>query len=125
MNKMRTIGKWVIPAATALLPFLVMANIVNPSATLTGQAITLTEIKNLIEGLARFLVVISIVVAVIFIVYGGIRWIMAGAGNEDAAKNARNIILNGIYGALVVLGVGVILQTLAGVVARSFFGTYQ
>ncbi len=125
MNKMRTIGRWVIPVATALLPFVVLAALIDPSPTLTGQAITLTEIERLIEGIARFLSVISIVIAVIFIVYGGIRWIVAGAGNEDAAKNARSIIFNGIMGALVVLGVGVILQTLSGVVARSFFGSYQ
>lgn len=124
MKKMRTIGKWVIPATAVLLPFVALAALSNPSPTLTGQAITLNEIENLISGLARFLIVISVVVAVIFIIYGGIRWIMA-RDNDEAAGKAKTMILNGIIGALVILGVGVILQTLAGIVARSFFGTYQ
>ena len=123
MNKMKTIGKWVIPAATALVPFVVFA-LNAPAPAVTGPAVTLNEIERLIEGIARFLIVVSIVIAVIFIIYGGVRWI-AAREDEDAVKNAKAIIKNGIFGALVVLGVGVILQSLAGIVSRSFFGTYQ
>lgn len=119
-------SRWIIPAATVLLPFVVLAasGLTNPSPTLSGQAITLTEVENLITGLARFLIVISIVVAVIFIVYGGIRWIFA-RDSEEGVTAAKAIVLNGIIGALIILGVGVILQSLAGIVTRSFFGSYQ
>lgn len=123
MNKMKTIGKWMIPAATALLPFVVFA-LNAPAPNVAGQAITLSEIENLIGGIARFLIVVSIVIAVIFIIYGGIRWI-AARDDETAVTNAKAIVKNGILGALVVLAVGVILQSLAGIVSRSFFGTYQ
>ena len=124
MKRTKSIAKWAIPVTMTLLPFFVMAALVNPTATLTGRAVTLDEIENLISGIARFLIVISIVVAVIFIVYGGIRWIMA-RDDDEAATKAKSMIMNGIWGALVVLGVGVILQTLAGVVARTFFGGFQ
>lgn len=124
MNKMRKISKWAIPVATALLPFVVLAAPLTPAIP-PGSAIDLNNIEDLIKGISRFLIVVSIVIAVIFIIYGGIRWIAAGAGNEDAIKKAKAIVWNGIVGALIVLGVGVILQTLAGVVTRSFFGTYQ
>ncbi|MDO8495606.1 MAG: hypothetical protein Q7S32_03785 [bacterium] len=121
---MRKIGKWVIPAATILLPFVAMAALTNPTATLTGKAITLTEIEDLITGAGRFLITISIIVAVIFIIYGGIRWITA-RDNDDAVASAKKIIMNGIIGAIIILGVGVILQTLAGVITRDFFGNYK
>ena len=49
------------------------------------------------------------VIAVIMIVYGGIRWMLA----PDDSKAAKAIIRNGI-GAAIVLAVGVILQTVAG-----------
>lgn len=122
MNKMKTIGKWMIPAATALLPFVVLALAV-PAINQTG-AITLDEIERLIKGIAQFLIVVAVIIAVIFIIYGGIRWIMARE-DETAVTNAKAIVKNGIIGALIVLGVGVILQSLAGIVSRNFFGVYQ
>ncbi len=124
MNKLKASVKYIIPALTVLLPAIAFATISNPTATLTGAPVTLTEIQGLIEGAARFLIIISIVIAVIFIVYGGIRWIAAGH-NDEAVEKAKKIVWNGIIGALVVLAVGVILQTLAGVVTRSFFGSYR
>ncbi len=124
MNKLKASVRYVIPALTTLLPAIVFAALVNPSATLTGAPVTLTEVQGLIEGAARFLIVISIVIAVIFIVYGGIRWIAAGHNDENVEK-AKKIVWNGILGALVVLAVGVVLQTLAGIVTRSFFGSYR
>ena|SRR3989344_4531398 len=125
MNKIKASAKYIIPALGLILPVLVFAvTIPNPSPTLGGEAIDLDEIQDLIEGIARFLIIISVVIAVIVIVYGGIRWIAAGS-NEEAVGKAKTIVLNGIIGTLVVLAVGVILQTLAGVVTRSFFGGFQ
>lgn len=102
------------------MPFLVLA-ITAPGTPVAGQAFTLDEIKRLIDGFARFLIVVSVIVAVIFIVYGGIRWIVAPA--DPAA--AKQIIQNGVIGAIIILGVGVLLQTLQGVISRTFFGTFQ
>jgi len=82
--------------------------------------ITLTEVEGLIGDIAGFMVVISIIIAVIVIILGGIMLMMA-RGNEEAAEKAKNTLKYGIIGALVVLGVGVILQTLAGVLSRAFF----
>jgi len=124
MNRVKSSMRYIVPALGFLLPVITLAALTNPSPVLGGTPITLTEIQNLIEGIARFLIIISIVIAVIFIVYGGIRWIAAGS-NEDAVKSAKTIVWNGIIGALVVLAVGVILQTLAGVVTRTFFGTFR
>lgn len=120
MNKKTMFG--IMSVAVFLAPLLVFA-LPTPVPVVTGTAVTLDEIEDLINGIARFLIVISIVVATIFIVYGGIRWI-AAQGNEEAVGKAKQIVWQGILGALVILAVGVILQTLAGVVTRTFFGTF-
>ena len=83
----------------------------------TGAPVTLSEIQDRIQTVAQFLIVVSMVIAVIMIVYGGIRWMIA----SDPAE-AKKIVINGIIGAAIVLAVGVILQTVAGLVTRSFFG---
>ena len=81
-----------------------------------GRPIDLSEIQGRIQQIAQFLIVISMVVAVIFIVYGAIRYMVT----QDSAS-AKSIIFSGVIGAAVVLGVGVILQTTAGLVTRTFF----
>ena len=95
-----------------------------PPAHLVAFIVTLGEVENVIRGIARFLVVITVIIAVIFIVWGGVMW-MAARGDDEMAGRAKKTIINGIIGALVVLGVGVILQTLAAIVTRTFFGPFM
>lgn len=89
-----------------------------------GQPITFDEIDDLIERVAQFLIVVSVILAIIFIVWGGITYMAAGA-NATKVTEAQTRIKNGIIGAAVVLGVGVIIQTIAGVVTRDFFCQFQ
>ncbi|PIR41071.1 MAG: hypothetical protein COV31_02925 [Candidatus Yanofskybacteria bacterium CG10_big_fil_rev_8_21_14_0_10_46_23] len=124
MNKLRSISKWVVPVVILALPLMSLgATILTPTVAGGGRAVTLVEIENLINGIARFLVVISIVLAAAFIIIGGIMWIIA-RGDDDMVARAKKTILNGIIGALVVLAVGVILQTISGIVTRSFFSGF-
>ena len=91
-----------------------------PGLPVGGQPVTLSEIQDRITQIAQFLIVISMVVAVGFIVWGGLRWITA-RGDPAVVKTAQATIWNGIIGAAVILAVGVILQTVAGLVTRTFF----
>ena len=120
MEKIKKISRWAVPAAMASLPFLALAALVPTLTNVPGTGITLGEIETIIRNIATFLVVISIILAVVFIIIGGIMY-MAERGNDEMVEKAKKTIFNGIIGALVVLAVGVILQTLAGIVARSFF----
>lgn len=107
--------------AAALMPVLVLAiSLPNPTPPTGGQAVTLNEIEALIQRIAQFLIIVSVIISVIFIIWGGVMY-MAARGNEEQATKAKTTIFNGIIGAAVVLGVGVILQTLAGLITRSFF----
>ncbi len=101
-------------------PMVAMAFLPTPQPGVGGAPVTLSEVQAIVQQIARFLIVISIVIAVIFIIWGGIRW-MAAMGNEDAVKKAQTTIKNGIFGAAVVLGVGVILNTLASIFTRDIF----
>ena len=115
MSKFKTVAKVSIATAMALMPALVLAQLPTPTSPYPGAPITLADIQGLIETVARFLILISVIIAVIFIVWGGMMYMMAG---DDAAKAgaAKSRIVNGIIGALVVLAVGLILQTLASLV---------
>ncbi|OGN06303.1 MAG: hypothetical protein A3B86_04265 [Candidatus Yanofskybacteria bacterium RIFCSPHIGHO2_02_FULL_38_22b] len=120
MYKFKTVAKIGIATAMALMPVLVLAQLPRPTSPYGGAGLTLADVQGLITTVARFLILISVVIAVIFIVWGGMMYMMAG---DDAAKSgaAKSRIVNGIIGALVVLAVGLILQTLAGVVNWTAF----
>jgi magnesium-transporting ATPase (P-type) len=99
------------------LAYAGLAVLPNASLPVGGAPVTLSEIQDRIQQIAQFLIIVSMVIAVIFIVYGGIRYITSSGDPADAKK----IIWNGIIGAAIILAVGVILQTVAGLVTRSFF----
>src|SRR3989344_7378983 len=121
MDKKIKIARWVVAAAMRTMPFATFAvTIVPPDVTTTGNAITLQEVENIITRVANFLMVIAIIIAVIFIIWGGIKY-MTSRGDAKAAGEAKGIIINGIIGAAVVLGVGVILNTVRSLLARTFF----
>ena len=121
MTTFKKIGKIAIPLTMAILPMLVFAQTFpDPTSPVGGSAITLADIQTYIERIASFLIIVGVILAVIFIIWGGIMYMAAG-GDAAKATTAKSRIFNGIIGAAVVLGVGVILQTVAGLVARTFF----
>ncbi len=126
MKKLQKISKFVIPAAMIILPLLSFGQVVNPPGVVVppGTGLNLANIQDLITTIANYLIVIGIVIAVIFIVWGGIRY-MAAHGNPEQAKAARATLFHGIIGAIIVLAVGVILNTAAALVTRTFFGAGQ
>ena len=102
-----------------LMPVLVWA-LPTPSSPVGGVAVTLSEIEARIRQVAQFIIILSVILAVIFIIWGGITYMTAG-GDETKAGAAKTRIWYGVIGAAVVLAVGVILQTLAALITRSFF----
>ena len=85
-----------------------------------GKPITFDELDMLIARVAQFVLVTSVILAVIFIVRAGITWMSAGA-NPTKVTEAKAQLKSAIIGAFVVLGVGVIINTVAAVVTRQFF----
>jgi len=116
-TKVAYIGMIVVAMA---LPVFALA-LGTPSPNIPGNPFTLVEIENIIKTIANFLIIVSVIIAVIMIIWGGILYMWA-RGDDERVKTARKTIFNGIIGAAVVLAVGVILQTIAGLVTRTFFG---
>ena len=94
MNKIQKIGYISMTAIVLLMPVLVFATTLsNPTSPLTGGAVTLAEIQDRIEQIARFLIIIGVVLAVIFIIWGGIAYMFAG-GDETKTGAAKSRIFN-------------------------------
>lgn len=89
-----------------------------------GQPITLPEVDSLISQIAQFLLVVSVLIAVIMIVWSGITYMYAGSDTEKVTQ-AQGRLKSAVIGAAIVLGVGVIIDTVAGIVTRGFFCRFQ
>lgn len=70
--------------------------------------------------IGNFMMTAGVILAVIVIVYSGIKWMTAG-GEAKAVEGARNTLISGIWGVAIVLGVGLIIKTVASIVTGSFF----
>ncbi|MBI2669830.1 MAG: hypothetical protein HYX20_01645 [Candidatus Yanofskybacteria bacterium] len=124
MKYLKKIGKVVSPVTALLLPFMSLAAPALdpfPDPIGPGSPWTIARIESLIERIGNFMIFIGIIIAVIYIIWGGIKYMTAG-GDAKKAEEARGAILNGIIGAAVVLGVGVILRTAAALITGAFFG---
>lgn len=106
-------------AFLVLLPLIVLAQLPTVSPPIVPGT-TLTEVENIIRRVAQFILVLGVIAALIYIVLGGIAWMRAG-GDPIKITTAKTKIWSGVWGALVVIAIGLILQTLAGVVTRVFF----
>lgn len=118
-NKMK---KYLVISAAAflvLLPLIVLAQLPVPTVP-TVPGTTLNDIEKYINRVGQFLMVIGVALALIFLIYGGIVWMNAGS-DETKIKNAKTRMKQGAWGALIILAVGLILQTLAKVVTQTFF----
>ena len=89
-----------------------------------GQPITFDTLNSIMAQVARFVIVAGPILAIIYIVWGGITYMAAGSDTTKVTE-ARTRIKNGIIGAAVVLGVGVIINTIAGVISGYFFCQVQ
>ena len=119
MNKLAKISIVSTAVLALLMPVLVLGQGVgDPIVPASGPALTLDRVETLMRRVGTWLIMIAIVIAVIMIILGGIRYMTSG---EDTAK-AKAMIFNGIIGAAVVLAVGLILRTLAGLLTQTFFG---
>ncbi|MBI4158304.1 MAG: hypothetical protein HY505_01630 [Candidatus Yanofskybacteria bacterium] len=90
----------------------------------SGQPITLDTLDYIIFRVSTFFISISAVLAMIFIIWAGVTYMYAG---DDSTKitAAQGRLKSGIIGAAIILGVGVIIQTIASVVTLDFFCTLR
>jgi|SRR3989344_8141164 len=70
--------------------------------------------------IGNFMLTAGVILAVIIIVYSGIRWMTAG-GDAKGTEEARKTLISGIWGVGIILGVGLIIKTVAAIVTGDFF----
>ncbi len=78
----------------------------------SGQTITLTDIVRLVTDVVNVILIIAGVVVVGVIFWAGIMMATSGS-NDTRYKSAKTMLKNGIIGAIVILGVGTIVRTIA------------
>ncbi len=99
LNKVKKIAvSSALPITALSLPFSAMA-----AGTLVPTQISgINDITQVIRNAIRFILLIAFVLAFIFLLIGGIRWITAG-GDEKAVSSARGMITAALIGLVVVL----------------------
>ena len=85
-----------------------------PSGNLSATGLILSFID--------ILLLISGILAVLFIIIGGIRYIIAH-GNEEQAESAKKTILHAIIGLVVVILAFVIVRVISNALILGSFGT--
>lgn len=85
-----------------------------------SEPVTLLELRNIIINIGDFFVIIAPILLVIALVWAAITYMRAG-GSPEVTKKATERIKYAVIGGFVIFGIGVIINTIAAIVSRSFF----
>ena len=99
MNQVKKfIGPLAAGALSLAMPVAALAqdNVVPATIRPINNAITV------VRGIVQFILVVAFVAAFVFLLIGGIRWIIAG-GDEKAVAGARGTITAALIGLVIVL----------------------
>ncbi len=102
-----------------LIPFLVSAQ---PAPLASPEPWTADDIKDVLTLIANFLIAVGIIGAVITLVTAGIIYFASGF-NANAVAKARGLFRSALIGTLLIVGAGVIINTIGVIVTGEFFGT--
>jgi hypothetical protein len=104
-------------AASLALPLISLAQVTIPNPGLPGTAFGAGDatIGATITAIVGIALAIAGLIAILFLIIGGFRYVTAG-GNEEAAESAKKIILNAIIGIIVIILSYVILQVVANAI---------
>ncbi len=96
----------------SIAPSLVLAALPKYDIPVEGDSVGLSDIGLLIADVADFIITAAGLIIVGYIVYAGLKMVMA---REDPKKFAdgKQMLIHAAIGAVVVFGVGVIVNTIA------------
>lgn len=97
-----------------------IAQIIIPTPPVSGRGLTLAEIAVLIAQVGGVLQSVAVILAIIAIIVSGIMYMNAGA-DENKIKKAKGWFRNALIGALIIMAVGLLINTIANIVSRQFF----
>lgn len=118
--------KKIIAAAVSLVSYLGLASSafaqnVNPCASIQSGFNKLCNLSSnnlgaIVGAAVTFILIIAVLIALFFLIYGGIRWITSG-GDKAKVESARGTIIAAIIGLVIAFLAFFILS-----LALSFFG---
>ena len=96
--------KLIIPLTPLLVLVVVLAVpfVASAQNLVPADLTTNPEIVPIIKAILRFILMVAFILAFIFLLIGGIRWITAG-GDEKAVGSARGMITSALIGLVIVL----------------------
>ena len=111
--------KFIVPLFGLLTPFTPLAAFVKPPATLlpTPSITALCDFYDLIQVVASWIVVFGLIIGVVFIIVGGVKYVTSG-GDESKTKDAKNMMMSAVIGVVLLI---VAMGAIAAI--ASFFGT--
>lgn len=86
----------------SVLTYAVPAAALAAENVVPNQVVNISNVPNIVRGIIQFILIVAFVGAFIFLLIGGIRWIMAG-GDEKAVAGARGTITAALIGLVIVL----------------------
>jgi len=123
---MKKLSKWYLGAGLAFYSFLagvspVLADGICPDDAQVGTGFNALCKKNadlggVVQLIVNLVLFLGLVAALIFLIIGGIKWIMSG-GDKTATENAKNAVTSALIGLAVVVGAFVLIN-----IVLSFFG---
>ena len=94
----------------SLIPGAALAQITEGDIPTINVRTGTLNIVNVIITVVNFLLVIAGALAVLFLIIGGVRYIIS-AGNSDQIESAKHTIFNAIIGIIVIILAIVVLNT--------------
>lgn len=91
------------------------------------QAPQNVSVASIPQFMVTLLFIVGIIIAVVFLIYGGIKWILSG-GDKTGVEAARNHIIAAIVGLIIIIGAFFIINivfTLIGINSPLTTGKFQ
>ena len=98
--------KKVVASLTPLVAFLSLvpsasaATLCSPGDTIFGPLCN-PDIGNIIVGLINLIFILAVIIALLYLIWGGFKWLMSG-GDKTAVQGAREHIVAAIVGLVVI-----------------------
>ena len=120
--KKALIKKIAVGAAMAsfLLPLAAFAQLDQDALGLnyaTETGLTTTDVRTTISKIINAFMGLLGIVAVILILLGGFKWMMA-QGNEDKIDEAKKLMLSGVIGLIIIMSAFAIAQFIIGAIVN-------
>lgn len=103
---------FLVLGSSIFLPFLAEGALYNPIENVTGDGDPDKMLVNLVANILDVIYKIVIGLSLIFIIIGGISYMLAG-GNDEKMTKAKKMIIYAIMGLAIAIGAAIFLKELA------------